>query len=278
MASDSPTFSTSPTLAFAATAVVTGLWFSALLAIPGLQDSGLSVVVARIGVHLVEISGTWAALSLAPLTRAQKIRTWLALAVPLTLWHGAAWAIVANGLLLPGATAIPLLPLMIVVPTAIVIVLLLRSRRIATVLDAMPAHWLVGLQAYRVIGAVFLANWAFGTTPGIFALPAGTGDVITGLMALPTAVVLAGGSQGSIRSALFWNLFGIADLVVAVTLGALTTPGPLQQLALDHPNLTTGTYPTAIIPAFTVPTSLVLHALSLRQLARRARPAATVAA
>lgn len=278
MASDSPTFSTSPTLAFAATAVVTGLWFSALLAIPGLQDSGLSVVVARIGVHLVEIGGTWAALSLAPLTRAQKIRTWLALAVPLTLWHGAAWAIVANGLLLPGATAIPLLPLMIVVPTAIVIVLLLRSRRIATVLDAMPAHWLVGLQAYRVIGAVFLANWAVGTTPGIFALPAGTGDVITGLMALPTAVVLAGGRQGSIRSALFWNLFGIADLVVAVTLGALTTPGPLQQLALDHPNLTTGTYPTAIIPAFTVPTSLVLHALSLRQLARRARPAATVAA
>ncbi|MGR9171905.1 hypothetical protein [Rhizobium sp. KDH_Rht_773_N] len=278
MASDSPTFSTSPILAFAATAAVAGLWFSALLAIPGLQDSGLSVVVARIGVHLVEISGTWAALSLAPLTRAQKIRTWLALAVPLTLWHGAAWAIVANGLLLPGATAIPLLPLMIVVPTAIVIVLLLRSRRIATVLDAMPAHWLVGLQAYRVIGAVFLANWAVGTTPGIFALPAGTGDVITGLMALPTAVVLAGGRQGSIRSALFWNLFGIADLVVAVTLGALTTPGPLQQLALDHPNLTTGTYPTAIIPAFTVPTSLVLHALSLRQLARRARPAATVAA
>ncbi len=278
MASDSPTFSTSPILAFAATAVVTGLWFSALLAIPGLQDSGLSVVVARIGVHLVEISGTWAALSLAPLTKAQKIRTWLALAVPLTLWHGAAWAIVANGLLLPGATAIPLLPLMIVVPTAIVIVLLLRSRRIATVLDAMPAHWLVGLQAYRVIGAVFLANWMVGTTPGIFALPAGTGDVITGLMALPTAVVLAGGRQGSIRSALFWNLFGIADLVVAVTLGALTTPGPLQQLALDHPNLTTGTYPTAIIPAFTVPTSLVLHALSLRQLARRARPAATVAA
>jgi hypothetical protein len=28
--------------------------------------------------------------------------------------------------------------------------------------------------------------------------------------------------------------------------------------------------PTAIIPAFTVPTSLVLHALSLRQLLRRA--------
>ncbi len=278
MASDSITFSTSPTLAFAGTAVATGIWFAALVAIPGLQDSGLSVVIARIAVHLVTIGGIWAALSHTSLDPAQKIRTWLALAIPLTVWHGAAWAIVANGLLLPGAIAIPLLPLMIFVPTAIVITLLLRSRRIAMVLDAMPAHWLIGLQAYRVIGGVFLANWVAGTTPGVFALPAGTGDVITGLMALPTAVVLASGRQGSMRSALFWNLFGIADLVIAVTLGALTTPGPFQRLALDHPNLTTGLYPTAIIPAFTVPTSLVLHALSLRQLARRARLSETVAA
>jgi hypothetical protein len=89
--------------------------------------------------------------------------------------------------------------------------------------------------------------------------------------------MLASSRPGSTRAALFWNLFGIADLVVAVTMGALTTPGPLQQLALDHPNLTTGTYPTAIIPAFTVPTSLILHALSLRQLLRRTRGAATIA-
>jgi hypothetical protein len=128
-----------------------------------------------------------------------------------------------------------------------------------------------------VIGGIFLANWLAGATPGVFAVPAGTGDVITGLMALPTAIALAGGRPGSARVALVWNIFGIADLVVAVILGALTSPGPLQRFAFDHPNLTTGTYPTAIIPAFTVPTSLVLHALSLRQLLRRPRPAAAVA-
>ncbi|MBW7968574.1 hypothetical protein HYH08_03955 [Bradyrhizobium sp. BR 10289] len=269
----------SPTFAFAGTAAATGLWLAALVAIPTLQSSGLSVIVARFVVHLIVLGGTWAGLSRTSLTTSARISTWLAIAIPLTIWHGAAWAIVANGLLLPGATSIPLLPLMIVVPTAVVITLLWRSRQIGTLLDATPDHWLVGLQAYRVIGGVFLVNWLAGSTPAVFAVPAGTGDVITGLMALPTALALASGRPGSVRAAVLWNLFGIADLVVAVTLGALTSPGALQRLAFDHPNLTTGTYPTAIIPAFTVPTSLVLHALSLRQLLRlrRARPVAPAA-
>ncbi|RXZ38901.1 hypothetical protein D9O50_05250 [Oxalobacteraceae bacterium CAVE-383] len=268
----------SPLLAFTGTGVATCLWLGALVAIPGFQQSGLPVIAARLAVHLIVLIGAWAALSRTSLTASERLSTWLAIAIPLTVWHGAAWVIVAKGLLLPGATSIPLLPLMIVVPTAVVITVLWRSRRIGALLDAMPDSWLVGLQAYRVIGAVFFVNWLGGVAPGVFAAPAGTGDVITGLLALPTAIALASGRPGSVRAAVLWNLFGIADLVVAVTMGALTSPGALQRFALDHPNLTTGAYPAAIIPAFTVPTSLVLHALSLRQLLKRARPVATVAA
>lgn len=263
--------SISPLLAFAGTAVVTGLWLAALITVPGLQQSGVSVIVARIAVHIVTLTGAWLGLSRTSLTPSQRLMTWLAISIPLTIWHGAAWAIVANGLLLPGASPVPLLPLMIVVPTAVVIFLVTRSERIGVLLDAMPVNWLVGFQAYRVIGGVFLINWWVGNTPGTFAIPAGTGDVITGLLALPTAILLANGRPGSSRAALVWNLIGISDLVLAVTLGALTSPGPLQRLAFDHPNLLTGSYPTAIIPAFTVPTSLVLHALSLSQLLRRSR-------
>jgi len=263
--------SISPVAAFVGTAVVTAIWLAALVTIPGFQQSGVSVIVARITVHVVTLAGAWLGLSSTSLTASQRLMTWLAISVPLTIWHGAAWAIVANGLLLPGASPVPLLALMIVLPTAVVILLVARSKRIGVLLDAVPASWLVGFQAYRVIGGVFLINWWVGNTPGAFAIPAGTGDVITGLLALPTAIMLASGRPGSGRAALIWNLIGISDLVLAVTLGALTSPGPLQRLAFDHPNLLTGSYPTAIIPAFTVPTSLVLHALSLRQLLRRSR-------
>ena len=268
----------SPVVAFAGTAVATGLWLAALAAIPGLQSSGISVIVARTAVHLIVLAGAWAGLSRTSLTPAERRSTWLVISISLTIWHGVAWVIVARGLLLPGATTIPLLPIMIVVPTALVIALIWRSSRIATLLDAMPASWLVGLQVYRVIGGVFLVNWVMGTTPGLFAIPAGTGDVITGLLALPAAIALASGKADSTRSAIIWNVIGITDLVVAVTLGALTSPGPLQRFAFDNPNMVTGAYPIAIIPAFTVPTSLVLHALSLRQLLRRSRPLEAVAA
>jgi hypothetical protein len=40
---------------------------------------------------------------------------------------------------------------------------------------------------------------------------------------------------------------------------------------LDHPNALVGAFPTVMIPAFAVPTSIVLHILSIRQLIRIGR-------
>src|SRR2546422_122788 len=47
------------------------------------------------------------------------------------------------------------------------------------------------LQSGRVIGVVFLTLYALGLLPGIFALPAGLGDVAIGLTAPLVASVLA---------------------------------------------------------------------------------------
>ena len=102
----------------------------------------------------------------------------------------------------------------------------------------------------------------------VFALPAGVGDVLTGLLALPTALYLAAGAPHSRTAAIAWNFLGIADLISAVSLGAMTSPGPLQLMAFDRPNLLTSAYPTVMTPAFAVPLSLILHGLSLWQLGR----------
>lgn len=262
----------SPVLAFAGSAIAAVLWVAAIVAIPGFQSSGLSVILVRLVVHILLLWVAWAGLARTSLTPAERTRAWLAIAIPLTLWHAGAWAIVTQGLLRPGVVSIPLLPLLLIVPTSIAILLLSRSRIVGLMLDAMPASWLIGLQFYRVVGATFLVAWIAGTVPGAFAIPAGIGDVTTALMALPVAGALASGRAGSVRAAMLWNVFGMADLILAIVMGSLTSPGPLQRLAFDHPNLLISTFPTAITPAFTVPSSLVLHALSLRQLLRRARP------
>ena len=62
----------------------------------------------------------------------------------------------------------------------------------------------------------------------------GIGDVATGVSAIFVAVLLTQQAVGARRAAYAWSLFGIADLVIAVTMGALTSPGlPPHLLAFD---------------------------------------------
>jgi len=180
------------------------------------------------------------------------------------------WSAAITGAFRFDPASVPLLPLAIFLPVIVGVPVLLRSRRIGEVLDAMPATWLVALQVSRVFGSIFLVYWARGISPGIFALPAGIGDVLTGLFALPVAIALASGGNEGRRAAIAWNIFGLLDFAVAVSLGLLTAPGPLQLIVPSIPNAVAGLYPTVLIPAFTVPSSILLHALSLRQLSRPA--------
>lgn len=228
--------------------------------------------VARWLIVVMVLFGLWLALRRAGLDGRARTLTWLGVAVPLL-----AWLIVVQRLAQAGAflarpgVRVPAIPLAIVIPVLVGLVLLTRSGRMAAVMDALPPSWLVGLQVYRVFGAVFLVRWAGGQLPAAFALPAGIGDVLVGLLALPVALYLRSGAPGGWATAYAWNLLGIIDLVVAVTLGALTAPGRLQMLALDQPNTQVGTYPLVMIPAFAVPLSLILHGLSLWQLKRSTR-------
>ena len=105
-----------------------------------------------------------------------------------------------------------------------------------------------------------------GLAPREFAWPAGAGDIMVGLMAPLVAIADARrwhGSAGLVRA---WNWLGIADLVVAVTTGFLTSPSPLQTLAFDLPNRLISAFPLVTIPVFLVPMSILLHLASLKKL------------
>jgi hypothetical protein len=116
-------------------------------------------------------------------------------------------------------------------------------------------------------------GWALGIFPAVFALPAGLGDVLIGVAAPLVAKNLRNGHPASQRRAILWNVLGLADLVVAITLGVLSAPGPFQRFALDRPNVAISEFPFVIVPTVLVPLSVLLHVLSLRSLTR-SRPAA----
>jgi hypothetical protein len=250
-------------------APLTAFWIGLNYWVPGVQASGVPTVTVRLAIHIAIVLGLWLALERTELASRQRLSTWLAVVVPFTLWLAVIWSAAINGVFRPTSTLPPLLPLAIFLPVIVGVPILLRSKRIGEVLDAMPASWLIGLQVYRVVGGVFLAGWARGVVPGVFALPAGIGDMITGLLALPVAYYLVSRNGDAARSAIAWNIFGLIDFTIAVGIGMAITPGPFQLIAPSVSNAGLGLYPVVMIPAFAVPSSILLHALSLRQLRRR---------
>jgi hypothetical protein len=139
--------------------------------------------------------------------------------------------------------------------------------------ESVPQQWIVGVQVYRVLGLIFLVLYAAGRMPGEFALPAGAGDVLVGLLAPIVASAYARKLRGSAGLLRAWNLLGMADLVLAITTGFLTSPSPLQVLALGRPNLLIAAFPVAMIPVFLVPLAVLLHLISLTKLRQASQTA-----
>jgi hypothetical protein len=129
------------------------------------------------------------------------------------------------------------------------------------------ASRLVYPHSFRVAGVVFLAYLALGHLPALFALPAGVGDITSGIAAPLVARRLARGTGG--RAAAWFNAFGLTDLAVALTLGALTGFG---LIAITPSSAPITELPLALIPTATVPLLLALHITSVSTLGRVARP------
>jgi len=251
-------------------AVLAAAWFGLNLRAPDLAVGRVPLrLVLMLLSDAVILYGLWRAMARANFSRTTRVAAWLGVALILTIWIGTIWTLAVNGVFHQNIVGnVPALTVAIFLPIALGLFVLTRSQAVASLLDATPASWLVGIQVYRILGGVFLVNWIQGAIPGAFALPAGIGDVATGLLALPAAVWVASGIPIGRRIGFRWNLFGLTDFAVAVTMGTLTSPGPAHLLALDHPNTLIGTFPTVMIPAFAVPFSALLHVLSLRQLKR----------
>jgi hypothetical protein len=113
---------------------------------------------------------------------------------------------------------------------------------------------LVALQVYRVAGAIFLYLYLVpGTLTQGFALFAGIGDVLTGLAAIPVALMLKNKHPRSGLALVAWCVFGIADLIMAGIAAQLFGPGGLRD------------FPLNLIPLFIGPPfGIALHLWTLR--------------
>ena len=126
----------------------------------------------------------------------------------------------------------------------------------------LSQRWLIGLQLFRVIGGVFLIEMTRGNIPGIFAYPAGLGDILVGLVALGVLLVYRQSERISKAAIMLVAAIGVADFLSAFFFGITSSPGPLQ---IFHPAVTNNLilFPTGMIPLFLVPYAIFFHTLSL---------------
>ncbi len=125
---------------------------------------------------------------------------------------------------------------------------------------SVPLWALIGINVFRILGVFFLILHHQGRLAAPFAISAGWGDIITGLAAIPLAALA--GWRGKLPRWLLaaWTAFGTSDLIVAITLGALSAPGTPFRVFTEAPGtVTMGTLPWVAIPTFLVPLYLMTH-------------------
>ena len=187
---------------------------------------------------------------------------WLGLIVGL----GATDAFVAT----PGTPPLRLL----VVVLRPVIAFLIAYRMFAAVRAyalMIDLRFVTATQAWRFGGFAFLALYTYGVLPGYFAWPAGLGDMAIGAAA-PWILLGLAREPGFAASRKFvsWNVLGILDLIVAVTVGAVV-PLLFPNVISSIPTGAMTRLPLVLIPGFFVPGYIILHVIALAH-ARRAAP------
>jgi hypothetical protein len=198
----------------------------------------------------------------------------LTVLIALGAWFVLVLAIGATGALSPAGGGAPALGLTVILPIAALVGAYFALPSVKNAMATTPLPALIGLHAIRLLGFTFIILYAEGRLPAPFAPSAGWGDVFIGATALPLAWAIMRFGARLRPLVILWNALGVADLVVALTLGPLSAPGPLQVFVGPPDSSPMTNLPWLIIPGFLVPILLFIHIVIFNRLARTEASAA----
>jgi hypothetical protein len=198
------------------------------------------------------------------------------LTASLAVWFLLVLAAGYAGVFESGPSRPPLAVLLAVAAPPLIFGALYRaSRRVRDFVLATDLRLLTAIQSWRVIGVMFLVFYAFGLLPGVFAWPAGAGDLAVGLAAPFVLLSMLRQSPTWRRRVLWLNVAGLLDFVGAVGTGVLVSNNAIGLAADGAARVSLGSLPLSLIPTFAVPLWTIFHIVSLLQLARTAGTVST---
>lgn len=143
----------------------------------------------------------------------------------------------------------------------------LLSTRVRHAVDSLPL-WIVTIShVWRFVGLGFVIGAVVNVLPVQFGYPAGLYDIAVAALCLPLAFAIRrrAFSPGLRTAFIAWNVFGLIDLIFAVTTGVLYSEGSFGVLRTGVSTRLMSTFPVNMIPTFFVPLFILLHMLALKR-------------
>ncbi len=162
----------------------------------------------------------------------------------------------------------PGLGLAIVLPIATIFGLILGTASGRAALADVPLPAMIGVNAIRTLGVTFVLLHSAGRLPAPFAPVAGWGDIAIGMTAPFVAWAAAHDRMASRWIVLGWNTLGLLDLLVAISLGVTSSPGPLRLFVGEPSSAIMTDLPWLLTPGFLVPLLLLTHLVVFARLTR----------
>lgn len=192
--------------------------------------------------------------------------------VALALWFGLVFLLGSQGAF-AGSPGSPPLPIFfgLAIPLLLFFAAYFGWSAFRKFILSADLRFVTAIQGWRWAGLGFLSLYAHNVLPGLFAFPAGLGDMAIGFTA-PWILLglIRGRSFVTSRGYVIWNLLGILDLVVAVSMGVICS-GFFRGLTLKVTTNAMTQLPLILVPAYLVPLFIMLHFTALSQVRRAIR-------
>jgi len=220
---------------------------------------GMVITATAMALFIATLTNFMDASRTARITLAAVIGVWIGLAAAAA---GAGWIKIAQ--------PVPVVGLFVVVPL-LVAALATAWPAARQAMLSIPMTAMVALNIVRVFAVLFLMLAAEGRLSGPFPYSAAWGDIITGVVAAPVLWLLNDGAARHTTAIGAWNLFGIADLVLAIGFGITSSEGSPLQIFAGPGSEAMQHVPWSFVPTVLVPLWLILHAIIEVQLRRAGR-------
>jgi hypothetical protein len=168
-----------------------------------------------------------------------------------------------------GGAGAPDLGVAVVLPIVILCIFVARVHSLREGFHRIPLWLLVSVHTVRLLGISFVILYAAHRLPAPFAPVAGWGDIFVGATT-PLVAWLTYRNGPTARPIVWiWNLIGALDLIAAVGLGVLSSPGPQRLIFVEPSSAIMTTLPWLLIPGFLVPLLFAVHIGIFVRLVRR---------